>query len=200
MNSEAVLADYVRSLADFVIVETIDGNYNHMGATIADAVLQAGISYDAVVRPRVRRILVEHPEARTASQFLRLLEDRGVEAVLAWSAGRKLGTALGLTRFLVQEGVETEDDLRRWLQESANHARLRAIHGIGPKTVDYLHILIGMQAVAVDVHIRRFLARAQLPVRSYGEARDLVCGAADLLGIEQARFDHSIWKYMSGTP
>jgi len=34
------LAQYVRSLPGFSFYKTIDGNYNHIGATVADAVLQ----------------------------------------------------------------------------------------------------------------------------------------------------------------
>jgi len=32
---------FVRSLPGFVFYSTIDGNYQHIGATVADAVLQA---------------------------------------------------------------------------------------------------------------------------------------------------------------
>lgn len=39
------LAAYVRSLDDFQIKQ-VEEPYNHMGATITDAILQAGIRYD----------------------------------------------------------------------------------------------------------------------------------------------------------
>jgi hypothetical protein len=35
--------------------------YGHMGATLTDAVLQSGISYETVVLPRVERILRDYP-------------------------------------------------------------------------------------------------------------------------------------------
>ena len=41
------LAQYVRSLgAQFPIYTEIDGGYNHIGATIADAILQANRDYE----------------------------------------------------------------------------------------------------------------------------------------------------------
>lgn len=68
------LAQYVRALPDFVVYKTIDGNYNHIGATVADAVLQSNMRYATHVKPRVNRILFTYPKARTTSAVLRLLE------------------------------------------------------------------------------------------------------------------------------
>ena len=56
-DKATALTEHLESLDDFVVVTDVDGSYNHMGATIADAVLQAGTIYDTVVRPRVSRIL-----------------------------------------------------------------------------------------------------------------------------------------------
>jgi hypothetical protein len=50
------LVSYIQSLKDFVIVDFCDTNYGHMGATISDAILQAGTKYETVVRPRIDRI------------------------------------------------------------------------------------------------------------------------------------------------
>jgi hypothetical protein len=48
------LVAFIRDLRGFGVVDYIDGNYGHMGATIIDAVLQAGVNYNSVVRPRVK--------------------------------------------------------------------------------------------------------------------------------------------------
>src|SRR3954469_13534555 len=58
-------------------------NYDHMGAKLADAVLQSGVRYEAFVRPRVDRIASDYPLARTTSGFLELLRAEGPERVLA---------------------------------------------------------------------------------------------------------------------
>jgi hypothetical protein len=78
------LAQYVRSLPDFAIYKTIDGNYNHIGATVADAVLQANMRYATHVKPRINRILATYPEAKTTSLVLRLLEGISVIEFLSW--------------------------------------------------------------------------------------------------------------------
>ena len=61
------------SLADFQIHETIDGDYNHIGATVADAILQGNRRYLSFVTPRVRRILERFPMHRTTTAVLEVL-------------------------------------------------------------------------------------------------------------------------------
>ena len=78
------LAKYVRSLSDFRIYECIDGNYNHIGATIADAVLQTNNRYSTNVKPRVNRILKEYPEANTTTSVLRHFTAISEQDFLNW--------------------------------------------------------------------------------------------------------------------
>ena len=98
---------------------------------------------------------------------------------------------------LLHNGVETEDQLRTWLEVPANLERLRRIKGIKDKTAHYLQILVGTQTVAVDVHLFRFLAEAGVPTNSYDEAQQTIRDAAALLGVESSILDHSLWRYMS---
>ena len=98
---------------------------------------------------------------------------------------------------LLSNGIETEDQLRTWLEEPTNLQRLRQIKGIKEKTAHYLQILVGTQGVAVDRHLFRFVAEAGAPTNSYSEARQLIRDAATLLGVESSALDHSIWRYMS---
>lgn len=66
-----VFVDYLKSVSGFTIVDYFDGNYDHMGATIADAILQSGLKYDSVVRPRIKKIREIYPQANTTSAFLK---------------------------------------------------------------------------------------------------------------------------------
>jgi hypothetical protein len=197
------VADFVRGLPDFEMVEDLAVPYNHMGATITDAVLQAGLRYETVVWPRVQRIMELFPEAATTSGFLLLLRERGGEEVVRWAHPEKLGRMNDVGELFVAQGVETEADLHRWLcgdgpECVANAAKLLAVGGMGPKTVDYFKILCGEQdATAVDMHLLRFLERAGVRVNGYERARDVIAAAAPLLGVSVARLDHSIWTYMS---
>ena len=108
-------------------------------------------------------------------------------------------------REFAAEGVETEDDLHFWLCEDegecgANIAKLAAVRGIGPKTIDYFNILCGEQdTAAIDMHLTRFLEQAGVRVASYEQAREVVAGAAAELSVRAAQLDHSIWTYMSET-
>ena len=79
-----------------------------MGATICDAILQAGTKYDTVVRPRVARVREIYPEATTTSAFRRLLREEGAKKVLAWRDEEKPNRVVGLTEFLIGKGIEIE--------------------------------------------------------------------------------------------
>jgi hypothetical protein len=55
------LARYVQSLTGFEFYKTIDGNYDYIGATVADAVLQANNKYSTHGKHGVRsRIVALH--------------------------------------------------------------------------------------------------------------------------------------------
>jgi hypothetical protein len=197
MSNSERLAEYIRIHSMLEIVTTMDGNYGHMGATLTDAALQAGVRYATVVRPRVQRLLVEYPQAKTSSAFLQLLTEHGAEALLSWKGKRKIDTLFELARLLVAESVETEDDFRIWIAMPQNLVRLKQIKGIKDKTANYFEILLGKPSVAVDRHLFRFLAEAGLPITDYDEAHALIRDAAILLDINVSLLDHSIWRYMS---
>jgi thermostable 8-oxoguanine DNA glycosylase len=114
-----------------------------------------------------------------------------------------------VAELFIAEHVETESDLRVWLCGEpaggddagaacrAHVAKLAAVRGIGPKTIDYFKILCGEQdTAAVDVHLMRFLELAGAHARDYVQAREVIAGAAAELGVSAARLDHSIWTYM----
>src|ERR1700739_2726243 len=66
-----ILLNYLEPLELFVFLDYHDGNYDHMGATISDSILQAGLTYESVVRPRIKHIRANYPEGRTTSAFLK---------------------------------------------------------------------------------------------------------------------------------
>jgi hypothetical protein len=196
MDTVSRLVEHIRSLPSFRIVDEIGSPYGHMGATLADAALQAGVRYETVVRARVQRLLREHPHANTTSAFSALLRERGAKEVLTWN-GRKLETLDQLIAFLLHEQIETEPQLAAWINQPGNLDRLRGIKGIKDKTANYIKILVGGQSVAVDRHLFRFLAEAGAPTSDYSVAHATIGKAAERLGVEPAVLDHSIWRYMS---
>jgi len=191
------LAQFVRSLPDFVVSENMDCNYNHMGATVADAVLQANLRYATHVKPRVNRILAVYPEAGTTTAVLALLKTISATDFLNWRGQDRAERFCRVLGLFAVEGIDTEEDLRDWLTGNDSPSKLRSIKGIGPKTVDYFRILVGVSTSAVDRHLRNFLWLAGLVPKDYEEDQAVINIAADILAIDRAHFDHSIWQYMS---
>lgn len=190
------LVEYLSTLEDFEIVDDVGGKYNHMGATISATILQAGINYDNVVRPRIQRLLKNYPEVVTTSDFKHLIENQDINAILDWKDDEKPRRVRALTEFLIEHGIETEKQLVRWLEDDTSTGKLRSVRGVGPKSVDYLKILVGFQTAAADRHIKGILSDAGIHVDDYSGARDIVNIAADSMCVQRADLDHSIWRYM----
>jgi hypothetical protein len=191
------LARYIRSLPGFERY-TPGGHYGHVGATLANAVLQSNNNYERNVRPRIARIRKEYASDTNLQDLNRLLGKITTQEFLGWNGTRKPQTFKDLVKLLGRKGVNTEDDLRRWLQRSDSEAKLRSIPFVGQKTVDYLKILVGLDEEAIDRHLLGFLKCAGLGKLNYQRGKDIIHRAADLLGWKRAELDHSIWRYMSG--
>src|ERR1051325_10185241 len=191
------LADFIASLDGFMISPRKVQAYGHMGATITDSILQAGVNYRTVVEPRVRRVLQTYPEAKTSGAFLSVIERHGAGGVLNWRHPEKPRRVHELTSFFVAMNVETEEALRNWLLAAGRCEELLKLKGIGPKTVDYSKIFVGISAVAVDRHVRRFIQSAGVRRTAYDEIQMVVAFAADLLKVPRCSLDHAIWSYSS---
>ena len=77
-----------------------------------------------------------------------------------------------------------------------NLIKLDMIKGVGPKTLDYFKILTGIQTCAIDCRLLDFLKQAGIDASSYDEAKEIVNLAADIMQVQRAYFDHSIWEYI----
>lgn len=203
------LVEYIHSLPDFVYHEVGD-SYGHIGATIVDAILQPRRDYDTFVAPRTKRILAKWPHERTVTAMLQLLRSLPASEFVNWEDTENSGSWLGhrVERFCTilhlfnREEIESEADLKAWLMIDANLLKLHAINGVGPKTVDYLKILVAVQGAgaAIDSRLRKFLSMAGIVTApsDYGTPREIINRAADLLSVEPSVLDHSIWRYMGG--
>jgi hypothetical protein len=193
----ARLVEFIHTLQGFRVIAQADGCYDHMGATLIDAVFQAGINYDNVVRARVERIRTSEPEARTTSGLSAMIAQRGASSVVDWREGKKTRTLRDLIDVLRANNIETESDLRIWMTREESCEQLKRIKGIGKKTIDYLKILCGLETVAVDRHLQKFVIMAGLPATDYDEIKNLIVEAADVLSVPYSHLDHSIWRFMS---
>jgi hypothetical protein len=172
-------------------------DYDHMGAKLADAVLQSGVNYEVFVRPRVDQIAAGLPTARTTGEFLELLRRDGPEKTLNLKSGRKLRTIVELTKFLDDEGVQTTSELRTWLQAGGNASSLRSVHGVGPKTISFLKLLVGLDAIAVDRQVLRFVKEAGVDVTAPDLVEAILMKAGKQLGLSGGDVDQLVWRSMA---
>lgn len=196
------LVAYIRARQSngFVIVASIEEPYGHLGATLADAVLQANNRYEQTVRPRITRIRDRHPSCDTLPGLCRWLAagpgDRLAAAreFLEWKGDRRARTFLQIVDLLGERGVNSEAELAGWLADRANRDHLQAVRFVGPKTIDYLGILVGAERIAVDRHLVAFLRAAGVSRNHYAEAQTLLEAAAERLGVAPRLLDNSIWR------
>jgi hypothetical protein len=168
-------------------------NSAHLGAILVDASIQPGINYTAVVQPRVNRILRDFPSAATLSGLRELLRTRSVGDLLLIKNARKCSVFESLVNLLQAEGVDSCDDLRRWIVQADSRGKLLAITGIGIKTAAYLRLLLGLPAIAIDVHLRRLAAGVGVK-RSDEELEILYVRAAEALGMSSYDLDGLLWQ------
>lgn len=171
--------------------------YHHLGAVLADSVLQAGLNYSTIVRPRVKVILEAFPHATTLGALTEVLEAEGSTNFLQWQHKDKVSRFDDLVHFLGCSRVENTSDLCDALLDETFRLDLREIRGIGPKTVDYMGCLVGVDCIAVDRHIRGFAERAGIADDGYDYLRDVFNFAADLLSVSRRQFDAAIWHYQA---
>lgn len=191
------LAQYVCSLDGFFGRVGLRVGYQHMGGTITDTILQAGLNYRTVVAPRVRRLIRKYPEGQTTTGFRELIAFHGLRSLLNWNDPEKPRRVMEMTWLFSNEGIETEAMVRDWLQQPGNVSLLLDLKGVGAKTVDYLKILVGLPTLAVDRHMRFLVSAAGLSYSRYEDVQRVVGLAADHLGVRKDCFDWAIWSYLS---
>ncbi|MFJ7587808.1 hypothetical protein ACIQZO_10540 [Streptomyces sp. NPDC097617] len=134
----------------------------------------------------------------TVRGFQARLATHDLAAAMNFRSPGKVAKAHDITDLLVAEGVDTREGLRTWLDRPGSRAALRAVKGVGPKSVDYLGNLVGRSQVAVDVHLRAFAVAAGVPDLGYEQLRTAYEEAAALLGHEPGGLEHAVWRFRSG--
>lgn len=166
----------------------------HLGAVLADSVLQAGLNYTTVVRPRVLAILRAYPDRNTVSSLVSLIQEGGTGAFLNWRHHEKMRRFEALIVYLQRRGIEDIHDLRAGLGCEEFCDAIQIVNGIGPKTVDYMACLIGIDSIAVDRHVRSFAKTVGVQNNDYHFLRKSFCCAADLLSLPRREFDAWLWR------
>lgn len=192
------LVDYIKSQEGFKFYEFKKTHgYNHIGALFTDIILQAGLNYKTVVKPRVERILLEFPEAYNLKNLIQVIEDNKIEQVINWHHSIKLNRFNNLIEFCLIYKINSCNDLKCFLSSKQNHKLFTAVNGLGPKTLDYTMKLLDFDTVAVDRHIISFVKLAGIDPVNYNHTKKVVEFAADLLNISRSSLDATIWHHMS---
>jgi len=195
-----------RKLADFLIniqngdIEIRHANkfsYYHIGALFTDVVLQAGLNYNTVVKPRVQKILLDYSDYSTLTKFRSLMDREGLSEIIMWKHFEKLERFERLVEFAAFNHIETCYDMRFFFERKGSYDQFLSIKGFGPKSLDYMLKLLNVDSVAVDRHIYSFVKMADIQTRGYQETKRVVEFAADFLNIPRSTVDQIIWDYMS---
>lgn len=196
-----------RLVADFVqlnwlipdrLTEQVRPVSENVAAILVDAVFQAGLNYRTVVFPRVCSMAQAFPRLNSLTEFQTRIGGKDFNSAISWNHPEKPRRLKELVAFFRRNGLETIDDIRNWLQWSANRRVLMSLKGIGPKTVDYLSRLVGLPSIAVDRHAERLFREVGIRTRCYEEARRILEFAADLLQMGRSIFDQLMWTSLSG--
>ncbi len=166
----------------------------HLGAVMADSILQAGVNYRTVVYPRVAAILESYPETRYFDGVQKVISSGRLTEFLRWKHSTKLSRFYSLARFFGNQRIHDIDDLRVQMLCSNFREELLKLRGVGPKTIDYMSCLVGIDNIAVDRHIRSFARESGVEINDYENLRTIFSYAADLLKIPRRDFDSWIWK------
>ncbi|MFF9217423.1 HhH-GDP family DNA glycosylase [Streptomyces viridosporus] len=175
----------------------LPGGWTHMGAVICDASFHARRKYKSTIRPRLVQLQSAWPDAATVRGFQAHLATESLAVAMNFKSPSRVATAHGITDLLAARGVDTRDDLHAWLEHRDNRIALRAVKGVGEKTVDYIGNLVGRSQVAVDVHLRAFAADAGVVGLHYEELQAVYEEAAAVLGHEAGGLEHAVWRFKS---
>jgi hypothetical protein len=197
IKSARKVADYAQSQGISNFHYNTRPIYVHMGAIIADSVLQSGLQYTTVVKPRIDMILSIHYDKKTTKDLIVFIENNTINYFLNWSHNIKIERFKNLVLFLYKNNINTSEDLKKHLSDNFFCNQLQQLSGIGPKTVDYMKCLVGIDSIAVDRHIKTFAKQAGIEHADYDFLHDVFCSAADLLSISRRNFDSWVWNMLS---
>jgi len=187
------IADYASSVGIHKTHFYCRDTYNHIGAVLADVVLQAGLNYFNVVRPRVMNIIDSFPDMNCVVNLVEMVNSQQTPFFLSWQHAEKIQRFERLVIFLHNNNINYIDELRVLLMNNNFCSRLLKLNGIGPKTIDYMSCLVGLDCIAVDRHIRSFAKRAGIEINNYHFLKLVFSYAADMLSISRREFDSWVW-------
>lgn len=192
------LIKFIENNPDFNIIKSNICFYNnHLGAVLADIILQAGLNYKTVVFPRVLNIYKNYESAHDLNGLVNVLKQTNISEFLQWKNEIKISRFKSVIEYLLENRISDSYDLSIHLQNPTYANEFLNIQGIGNKTLDYFLKLMNVETIAVDRHIINFLVKANIEFVNYNSAKKIVEYTADILDISRRDMDYSIWNFMS---
>ena len=74
---------------------------------------------------------------------------------------------------------------------------LMTVYGVGPKTVSFLKLLVGLDAIAVDRQVLRFVQEAGVDLKTPNLVEAILTKAGKQLGLSGAQVDQLVWRSMA---
>ena len=179
--------------------DDVKPGWDHVGAIALDAAIQPQRDYEKVVRPRVERLIAEHPEASTTSGFLALADSKDLTEVVNYAYTERVNLAVRIAEVFRDHGIETSENLQDALNDDEARvtllARLGRLKFVGPKTLGYIDILAGSaEGVAIDSRVLRALANAGITNVTYDQAETVIRAAASKLEWSVGGLDAVLWR------
>lgn len=179
--------------------DDVKPGWGHVGAIALDAAIQPQRDYEKVVRPRVERLIAEHPEASTTSGFLALADSKDLTEVVDYAYTERVNLAVRIAEVFRDHGIETSENLQVALNDDESRVTLRAQLGrlkfVGSKTLGYIDILAGSaDGVAIDSRVLRVLANAGITNVTYDQAETVIRAAASKLEWSVGGLDAVLWR------
>jgi len=70
----------------------------------------------------------------------------------------------------------------------------------GRRRSAFLKLLVGLDAIAVDMHIRRFVMEAGLAYKDPEQIEALLLAAGKMIGLSGSQVDELVWRSMAARP
>jgi hypothetical protein len=100
-----------------------------------------------------------------------------------------------LVRYFRSIGVVDRESLKAWAHDSEFKRDFAGrVRGLGPAVYQWLVMRQGVDTIKPDVHVRRFAEAAVGRPLGDQDLIDVVCQAAQRLGIKAYEFDWRIWE------
>lgn len=168
-----------------------------------DAVLSIRRKYNSFVIPRLEQFKQNYPDINTLSALSKMIHDLGPEQFCtAWNYNHSARVEMlqSLTqRFLeYNEANNFQEELngmKHWANSvSVSKYKDFGVKGIGLATFQYLRMLLGVQTVKPDVHIKKACGLALNRTVNDLEAIELIEQVSKRLDLPATVVDHNIWK------